>query len=427
MLLLEWSNSNQFRLTEELKSKSYLSYLSQLSSSLGVLFFIIGFFVGLGLLSYSGEAPVNIIYYLLIVIALPIFSMTLSLFSMYNSGKFANFFNNFFPLHWIEKIYLALPFTKKLDLPETPLPPKLSKWIFMERMQLLSLIFSIGLLISLLLMVLVKDIAFSWSTTLQVSPEEFQAFLAFIAIFWDGFFSSAVPSLELVEASHFFRLGARIDYEMIHNANMLGAWWKFLAMSTIVYAIFFRFIVWLIVKYAFNRELKKELLLLDGVHKIQREFETAFVSTKAPKEEKHLEIIEETEEQVSQSSYRTYSYIFAWNFSEDEILLINDAKEIRGEFAYSLGGDYSFDEDEERVENATGMTLIYVKSWEPPTMDFIDLLEILIENGKVDEVQLYPLGTVGRYYESDATDIAVWKRKIQGLKSKKVWVIDETE
>jgi hypothetical protein len=60
-------------------------------------------------------------------------------------------------------------------------------------------------------------------------------------------------------------------------------------------------------------------------------------------------------------------------------------------------------------------------------MDFVDLLEMLIEYTKVDEVQIYPLGTVGRYYENDAKDIAVWRRKIQGLKSKKVWVIDDTE
>jgi hypothetical protein len=57
-------------------------------------------------------------------------------------------------------------------------------------------------------------------------------------------------------------------------------------------------------------------------------------------------------------------------------------------------------------------------------MDFVDFLHLLIENQKADEVQVYPLGTTSRYYESDSKDVAVWVRKIQGLKLKKVWVID---
>jgi len=57
-------------------------------------------------------------------------------------------------------------------------------------------------------------------------------------------------------------------------------------------------------------------------------------------------------------------------------------------------------------------------------MDFIDFVEELLANAAVHEVQVYPLGTVGRNYESDEREVSIWKRKIQGLKSKKVWVID---
>ncbi|NEW60991.1 DUF2868 domain-containing protein [Sulfurovum sp. bin170] len=426
-LLLDWSNLNQFRLTEELNSKSYLSYLSRLSSIFGLLFFIIGFFVGLGLLSYSGEAPVNIIYYLLIVMVVPLLSMTLSLLSMLTHGGVADFFNHLFPLHWIEKLFSTLPFAKRVDSLDSPLSAELSKWIFIERIQLLSLLFSFGLLISLLLMVVVKDIAFGWSTTLQLSPEVFQSILASIGILWEGVLPSAIPSLELVEISQHFRLGRRVDPQMIQNADKLGAWWKFLAMTTIVYAICFRFILWLISKYGVKRQLERDFLALEGVQGILREFNTSFISTKAPKQEIHLEIVEDSIEQVSDNMYKSYNTIFGWNFLKDEIVLANDAKEIRGLAIFAVGGSSSFSEDESKAENAKESVLLFVKSWEPPTMDFIDFLEILIENREVHEVQLYPLGTVGRYYDSDAKDIAIWRRKIQGLKSKKVWVIDDAE
>jgi hypothetical protein len=214
---------------------------------------------------------------------------------------------------------------------------------------------------------------------------------------------------------------------MIQNADKLGAWWKFLAMATAVYAISLRFLLWIISRFGFKRQLKKEILLLDGVHKILREFKTPFVSTKALEKEIHLDIAEGGIEQISEDTYKSYNIIFGWNFLTDEITLVNDAKELRGEDIYGIGGSFSFDEDEERAEKAKGLVLIFVKSWEPPTMDFIDFLEILIDNRAVDEVQIYPLGTIGRYYKNDAKDIVVWVRKIQGLKSQKVWVIDDTE
>ncbi len=426
-LLLEWSDENQFRVTEELKSKSYISYLSQFSSLLGLIFFITGFFVGLGLLSYSGEAPVNIIYFLLIAMVLPLFSMLLSLLSMFTKGSVADFFSHLFPLHWIEKIFSYLPFIKRVDIPDKPFSLELSKWLFIERIQLLSLIFSFGLLISLLLIVVVKDIAFGWSTTLQISSETFQSIVSSIGIFWENIFPDAIPSLDLVEVSHYFRLGERIDGNMIHNADKLGAWWKFLAMVTVVYAIGFRFLLWIISRFGFKKQLERDFLELDGVHRILREFNTSFISTKAPTDEKHLDILEESSEQISEDVYKSYSAIFGWNFSEDEIALANDAKEIKGETIYSIGGNSSFDEDEEKAEEAKGTVLIFVKSWEPPTMDFIDILEILIESREVNEIQIYPLGTVGRYYESDERDIAVWRRKIQRLKLQKVWVVDEAK
>jgi len=426
-LLLLWSKSNRVKLSGELDSKNHLANFSSFSSISGFLFFIIGLFVGFGLLSYSGKAPVNIIYYLLVAVAIPLFSISLSLLSMFVPLGMREFLSYFFPLHWVEKLFRWFSVHKKLDSFELPLSTELSRWIFLERIQLFSLFFSIGLILSLLFMIVVKDIAFGWSTTLHLSPESFQSMVASIGVIWRDIIPSAIPSLELVEVSHYFRLGERLDGEMVHNADQLGAWWKFLAMSTLTYAIGFRFVIWSVSRYGFNRELERELLALDGVDRLIREFNTPFVSTKALKEEKHLEILEETKDQVCDNTYTTYHTILGWNFSKDEIILANDSKKITASHVISVGGSNSFDEDEACASEAKGLVLLYVKSWEPPTMDFVDLLEMLLDNRAVEEVQVYPLGTLERYYESEEKNISVWKRKIQGLKLRKVWVIEDAK
>jgi len=37
------------------------------------------------------------------------------------------------------------------------------------------------------------------------------------------------------------------------------------------------------------------------------------------------------------------------------------------------------------------------------------------------------LGTTEKFYASTAKELSIWNRKIEALKSKKVWVIDEEE
>ncbi|HIC78713.1 MAG TPA: DUF2868 domain-containing protein, partial [Sulfurovum sp.] len=319
-----------------------------------------------------------------------------------------------------------LPFeNKKSFAKKMLLPDELTKWMMIERLQRISLLFSIGLVLALMFVVVVKDIAFGWSTTLDISAISFHSFVSNIAIFWRDIVPSAVPSLELVEMSQYFRLGEKLDKDLIANANYLGGWWQFLAMATLFYAIGLRLLFWLLAYVGYKKRLKKELLILDGVAILLREFKTAFVSTEALQVEKHLEIIEENNLQVKHYVSRSYQNILGWNFSKDEILLANDSKEIKSSNFSSVGGNSSFKEDEDEAKKATKMVLLYVKSWEPPTMDFVDFLELLLENKKIKSIEIYPLGTVGRYYESDEKDISVWKRKIQSLKSEKVWVIDD--
>ncbi len=425
-MLLLWAKEHRFHLTQTLNSKGFFSSLEFTTKMLLSLFFVMGILTGLGLLSYSGTSPVNITYYLFFSVVIPLFSMMLTLFTMLSRGGVAEFFSIFSLLHWIDKLMPHLPFIKKKKIfTQELLPPRLVKWMFMERLQRISLMFSIGLLLALIFVVVVKDIAFGWSTTLNITPASFQMFISNIAIFWRDILPSTVPSLELIEMSQYFRLGERLDINLVENASKLGAWWKFLALSTLFYAIGMRLLFWFMTHYGYRKILKKEFRLIKGADVLLREFKTPFVSTEAPIVESHLEISEEVNLQVENTAHRSYHTIFGWNFSNDEILLANDSKEIKYSYFASVGGKNSFEEDEKEAKIASVTVLLYVKSWEPPTMDFIDFLELLINNKKVGAVQVYPLGTVGRYYESDAKDIDVWKRKVQSLRSEKVWVIDD--
>jgi hypothetical protein len=424
-LLVLWTKAHINRVGEDLISKKYMEYNSSLNASLAILALLFGFLVGFGLLSYSGKMPVNIIYYLLIVVAVPIISITLSTIAIFTkSNTLSNFITLLFPLHWIETISNHLPFKKKFEKLDTPFSAKFSKLLFINRIQLFSLIFSIGIFLALLIIIISKDIAFGWTTTLQIDSKTFHSILSAIGIWWRDIIPSAIPSVELIDMSHFFRLGERLDSSIVQNADKLGAWWKFLAMATLFYSIILRFLFWVFTNFLLKKELKRELLRLSGVKRILHEFKTPYVSTQSTHKEEHLKIDHTKKESIIKSKKELYSAILGWNFTLDEINLVNDSKEIEGLNIYQLGGGNSFNLDKRIIDNLDGVVLLYVKSWEPPTMDFLDTLELLVENRDIKRVEILPVGLAKEFYKNSEEDLDVWRRKINTIKSEKVWIID---
>lgn len=423
-LLSLWQEKNLYRVVDELDSSKYLHYLTLFTSLFGFALLLLGFFTGFALLSYSGAEPVNFIYLLLVMVGLPLFSMFLSLLSLFTGNIGANFFSHFSPLYYLEKAINFLPFAKKIDFSALPFSATLSKWIFLQRLQLFSFLFALGLFAALVLTIISKDIAFAWSSTLSIDPVAFQSVLAFLATPWQSFFPSAVPSLELIEISHYFRLGDKLDATMVQNADKLGAWWKFLAMATLTYALLLRLVFWFIMKMGFNKQLKKEVYALHGVKKLLKEFSTPFVSTQSVKHEQHLEVKEEATLLASDTLSDDYAALLAWNYAEKTLLLLQDNNKITATTTNVVGGRNSFAEDKAIVDALEGKVLIYVKAWEPPTMDFMDFLADILTKKEVEEVEVCPLGTVTENYSSKKSDIDVWLKKLEKLDCEKLEVID---
>ncbi|NPA61416.1 MAG: DUF2868 domain-containing protein, partial [Epsilonproteobacteria bacterium] len=116
--------------------------------------------------------------------------------------------------------------------------------------------------------------------------------------------------------------------------------------------------------------------------------------------------------------------VLGWNFTTDEIELLNDSKKISSQSIFQLGGGNSFNTDKRLIDGLSGVILLYVKSWEPPTMDFMDTLELLVENRYIERVEILPVGMAKEFYKNSEDDLDVWRRKVETIKSEKVWIID---
>jgi hypothetical protein len=272
-----------------------------------------------GLLNYSGKELVNVLFFLFFVVIVPFF---ISLFSF---------------LFRISEKFSAL----------------------------LGVFFSLGALVSLIVTISTRDIAFGWATTLDISPKEFYNFLSYFA-FWKDICHECIPSQKLIEISRFSRLGGALTKQQLLSATELGQWWKFLAMSLFVYGVLFRFLIYLL-------SLKRSSRLVE------------FVSNKNEPEFKEID-----------SSYEKHS----------------SAETLKGR-DFRLYGYYVDIKNLNLTQNPKAKDIVIaVKSYEPPVLDFFDYLDDIIDENPNSNISLLMTG-IDKPKEKD---VDIWKRKLKELK-----------
>jgi len=418
--LLAWENKYIHHLKKPLLSGDVSSYLYIVTFSLVIIAFILGLLSGITLLSYNGHEPVNIVYFIAMVVFLPLFTMLLSLFSMFRAKNSQSVLLHLTPAYWMEKILKFFPGIDDENIKNFKINPLLANWIVIRRSQFIALFFSLGLLLALLGVVVTKDIAFAWSTTLHITPEVFHGFLNTLALPWREFFPAAVPSIELIERSQYFRLGDKLSEEMISNASQLGQWWKFLAFATLLYALFLRCVMYVIATLGYKNALKKSFLSLEGVSLLLNNMNESMITTNATVGE-HIVSSSHTEIQEIRQLKTSYDFVQGWAIPTSKLQVMNDTMKVSSPNIFEVGGSNTLSEDRAIAHKSFGEVLLYVKVWEPPILDIIDYIEELIEI--VDKVIIYPIGTEDEMYHVKEKFIKIWIDKFSMIdNNKKIWI-----
>ena len=152
-----------------------------------------------------------------------------------------------------------------------------------------------------------------------------------------------------------------------------------------------------------------------------REMKEPLITTQAPaREHIHDKNTHDTISAVDPKQH--YSAVIGWALDNDMIVLQNEQTGLESDAIYEAGGLHSLEEDRQIVALARGDILIYVKAWEPPTMDFIDFLSALSRKRGVS-VTVYPLGTPERGLDASDAEFEIWKKKISLLKQENIRMI----
>ena len=136
-----------------------------------------------------------------------------------------------------------------------PLYGRLHTWMIVGLSQGFAAMFLGGALLALLIKVTTTDLAFAWSTTLQLSPDQVHGAVN-VALPWSWLLPSTVPTPEIIAASNYERYIGSFDgsTERTHIDDAIAAtWWQFCALCTLVYGVAPRVAVLLLANWRWRR------------------------------------------------------------------------------------------------------------------------------------------------------------------------------
>lgn len=343
-------------------------------AAVGALF---GVLTMLGLLFYDGGQRINVT----VIIAFVAFQLFLALLTTVQSLA-----------GWQPWRALLWRFRKNSQ-PEmlTNLQP-----VLMARAaQLGGLCFASAGLISLLLMVLLQDLAFGWSTTLETNAHSYHALVATIAAPWAWLWPAAAPDLGLVEATRFFRANAG---QSDINPARWGEWWPFIAMLWGTWALLPRFILFLLAGVLISRKSRLLLAKHPAMHALLYRMETETLDT--GNEENDASDLPNLNNQIALTPLPKADILLSWAGAGDTELpaLLTQNKKILAK----IGGRMTLADDSNTLgkvatylsQQSNRCVLLATRSWEPPTGELEDFLTKAQEYWpKTTQIVIVPLAT----------------------------------
>ncbi|MGC8119701.1 DUF2868 domain-containing protein [Marinobacter sp. VGCF2001] len=266
---------------------------------------------------------------------------------------------------------------KRLDRePASPTRASLQPLMMARAAHTGGLAFGLAGLVTLLLMVVVRDLAFGWSTTLETAAAGYHQLVSALAAPWAWLWPSAVPSLELVEATRFFR--ATTGSSAIAPARW-GQWWPFVVMLWLTWTVVPRALMLLFSHGLLRHRARRLLAAHPGMQALLYRMETATLDTGSSHND--AEDLPDTRTGLRPVALPESRIVICWaGAGEPELPLQLLAPDT---LTYRAGGRATLAQDDavlaavaqERADGKSPTILVVTRSWEPPTGELHDFLD----------------------------------------------------
>ena len=287
---------------------------------------------------------------------------------------------------------------------------------FLVWSQSLGLGFALGALVATLAFVALTDLAFGWSSTLAIEARAVYVWVHHIALPWASLWPEASPSMDLVEATRFFRVAAEGHTHLI-DPILFGGWWPFLVASIVVYTLLPRLLLLVGARAWHARATGSAIGLTPGVDRLLERLSTPVIEGQALEQEG--EIGRGAADLVPEVSLQNWfereggqgRLVLRWAslLDDAELASVLGVSDLRIE---DVGGRQSLSEDDAvilRLPRGPGGVVVCVRAYEPPVLDVLDTLVKVRE--RIGHEASLLIALVG----GGEKDAKTWRRKLTEL------------
>jgi hypothetical protein len=300
---------------------------------------------------------------------------------------------------------------------------EVQKWSLLLGSQWFGVAFNVGAIVTCMFLVAFTDLAFGWSTTLDVDERRLHALVRGLSAPWRGWLPDATPTFALVESTQYFR-GRR---DVAADPATTAPWWRFLLACMLVYGLAPRFAALCAVRWRLSVAIGRAFEHVPGLAALSDRLDSRLVETTAEGPE--------PEPGGERASIGPAADLLPAAGACQLVLwaglpLPDDAA--AGRLAGALGlavarvhraGEGALEVDDrvvrEVAESDAGTpVVVLVKAWEPPVLECLDFLRDLRAGiGATRVVAVVPLGLdeSGLPGAPEPTHARQWRRALQRL------------
>jgi hypothetical protein len=216
---------------------------------------LVGLLAGVGAasaaLAYDGGQPVNVFGFVAVFFALQIALLAALLWVLLRSGH-AGGGERLGVVHALLARLMRARFVDRLlgerggQLAETlavlrsrgSLYGRLERWMLLATTQAFGVAFNLAALCTCLWLIAFTDLAFCWSTTLDLGPRTVHGWMRALALPW-AWTGEAVPSLDVVQASQWVRMRQAFagGLDLAQATALSSKWWSFLVAGLVSWGL----------------------------------------------------------------------------------------------------------------------------------------------------------------------------------------------
>ena len=316
---------------------------------------------------------------------------------------------------------------------------RVHRWSLLTWSQVFALGFMLSAIAWFVFRLATTDMAFVWSTTLDIEPQTMVAITNSLALPWTHLAPHATIDLDTIRHTRYFRAHHRVVPPDVH-AEELGRWWPFVLAAMITYGVVPRLLALMMCLWRQHVALRWCLVHTPGAAEVLDRLnspivETAAADAIAPSTDERLTSVPD-ERAMPRAPVPLHNTIGS---SQAVVIIwanvpVRDS-EVRQHIMQHLdvqvtsiwtAGGATAPEDDQRVLHAAAealrdrsstprVLLILVKAWEPPILEVVDFLGGLRRAiGEGERIVVLPIAMSLQALASHAyqQQCNIWQRKL---------------